>query len=51
MSSSDYRPEKLTGGCLCEAIRYTISITPEMEWPPSLVSRVRYSLLPTEAPN
>jgi len=35
------RPEKLTGGCLCGSIRYTITITPETEWPPT---HVRYLL-------
>ncbi|PVH68498.1 hypothetical protein DL98DRAFT_379012, partial [Cadophora sp. DSE1049] len=29
------RPDKLTGGCLCGTIRYTITITPGMEWPPT----------------
>lgn len=38
MASLTFRPEKLTGGCLCGAIRYTIDITPETEWPPVNVS-------------
>ncbi|KAH8597683.1 Mss4-like protein [Bisporella sp. PMI_857] len=29
------RPDKITGGCLCGAIRYTINITPEIPWPPT----------------
>src|SRR4051812_21192334 len=37
MAASNSRPEKLTGGCLCEAIRYTITIPPETDWPPTLV--------------
>ncbi|KAH8586421.1 Mss4-like protein [Bisporella sp. PMI_857] len=36
MTSGVTRPEAITGGCLCGAIRYTITIgqNPEIEWPP-----------------
>jgi len=34
------RPDKITGGCLCGAIRYTITIPPDMEWPPIYVSPI-----------
>lgn len=34
------RPEKLTGGCACKAIRYTIKLTPDIEWPVTGVSGI-----------
>ena len=36
MASENKYPEKISGGCLCEAIRYEIHFSGHYQWPPKV---------------